>query len=408
LDVIETFSQRGFVAQATDEAGLRDLFERETVTAYIGFDPTASSLHVGSLLPIMALAHLQRLGHRPLALLGGGTGLVGDPSGKTEARQLLARKKLEANVAGIREQLAHYLDFEGGRALMLNNADWLVSLNYIDFLRQVGRHVSVNRMMTYESVKLRLNSEAGLSFLEFNYLILQAYDFYHLSTHHDCRLQMGGTDQWGNITAGIDLTRRLGGKQLFGLVFPLISAAGGQKMGKTHAGAVWLDQNLTSPYDYYQYWINTDDADVGRFLAYFTFLPLEEIRELGGLKGAEVNRAKKVLAYEATTLAHGRSAADSARAASESAFKGRGKADDLPTVLISRDDYENKCAFQLFTEAGLCPSGSEARRLIDQGGAYVGETKVRAFDQPIKELLDPKGALIRAGKKRYKRVVVAD
>jgi tyrosyl-tRNA synthetase len=403
----ETLAERGFIAQVTDEDGLKRLLDESKVTAYIGFDPTAASLHVGSLLPIMALAHLQREGHRPIALVGGGTGMVGDPSGKTEMRQLLTLEALAANAEGLKAQLAHFLDFSSDdKALMLNNADWLCPWKYIDFLREIGRHFTVNRMLTYESVKQRLDSETGLSFIEFNYMLLQAYDFHFQATHYDCRLQMGGNDQWGNITAGIDLARRLGGVQLYGLTFPLIATASGAKMGKTASGAVWLDPLKTSPYDYYQFWINTEDADVERFLAYFTFLPIEEVGELGRLKDRELNRAKEVLAYEATRLLHGQAEADKALSAAQAAFRGRGGLDDVPTLVISRAEYETLAVFQLFARAGLVASGSEARRLIGQGGALVGEKKVAAFDQPVKDLLPPEGGLIRAGKKRFKRVVV--
>lgn len=400
--------ERGFVAQCSDEEGLKELLAAGRVSAYIGFDPTAASLHVGSLLPIMALAHLQREGHRPIGLIGAGTGLVGDPSGKTEMRKLLSREKINANAEGIKAQLSHFLDFDSGRALMLNNADWLCEWNYIEFLRDVGRHFSVNRMLSMESVRSRLDSETGLSFIEFNYMLLQAYDFYHQAVHYDCQLQMGGNDQWGNITAGIDLSRRMGGPRLFGLTFPLIQTSSGIKMGKTHSGAIWLDRELTSPYDYYQYWVNTDDADVERFLALFTFLPMGKVRELGRLQGAELNQAKRILAHEATRLNHGQEEADKAKAAAEAAF-GQGQAlDQVPTFTLSQEEYRTKAAFQLFVQAGLAASGSEARRLISQGGAYVAEQKVNSFDQPLSDLLPPEGCLIRAGKKRIRRVLIKD
>ena len=403
----ETMAERGFVAQVSDEAGLKELLTKSRVTAYIGFDPTATSLHVGSLLPIMALAHLQRQGHRPIALVGGGTGLVGDPSGKTEMRKILSREDINSNAECLKRQLSRFLDFSNDRALMLNNADWLCPWNYIEFLRDVGRHFSVNRMLTFDSVKLRLESESGLSFIEFNYMLLQAYDFYHQAIHHDCRLQMGGNDQWGNITAGIDLTRRMGGPQAYGLTFPLITTASGQKMGKTHAGAVWLDAELTSPHDYYQYWINTDDADVGRFLAYFTFLPMDEVRRLGALKDQAINEAKQVLAYEATKLTHGQAEADKARRGARAAFGGGEDLDDVPTHNLSAADWETLPAFQLFLKAGLAASGSEARRLIEQGGAYVDGAQVKSFDQPVRELVRREGSMLRAGKKKIKRGVVS-
>ena len=277
-NVIKVLLQRGFIEQMTHEDALIQAVDREPITCYIGFDPTASSLHVGSLIPIMALAHMQRSGHRPIALVGGGTGLVGDPSGKTEMRQLLTQDLVEENAKGIASQLSRFIEFSNGRALMLNNADWLVDLKYIPFLRDVGRHFSVNRMIKAESYRIRLESEEGLNFIEFNYMVLQAYDFLELFDRHNCCLQMGGSDQWGNIVAGIELIRRMRSKSAYGITFPLITTSSGAKMGKTAAGAVWLDPARTSPYDYFQFWVNTDDRDVERFLALFTFLPLEEIR----------------------------------------------------------------------------------------------------------------------------------
>ncbi len=301
-NVLDTFEERGFVEQVTDREELLKALGDPT-TCYIGFDPTASSLHVGSLVPIMSLAHMQRAGHRPIALVGGGTTLVGDPSGKTEMRRLMSREEINRNAEGIKKQLSRFLDFSLEKALMLNNADWLVGLNYIEFLRDIGRHFSVNRMLAAESYKVRL--ESGLSFIEFNYMLLQAYDYWHLFKHYQCRLQMGGNDQWGNILAGADLIRRMEGEVVHALTFPLITTSSGIKMGKTHKGAVWLDPELTSPYDYYQYWINQDDKDVERFLALFTFLPMEEVRRLGSLMGEGIREAKEVLAFEATALCHG-------------------------------------------------------------------------------------------------------
>ena len=408
MNIVDVFKERGFFAQVTDEQGLKELFDAQRVTAYIGFDPTASSLHVGSLVPIMSLAHLQRAGHRPIGLVGGGTGLIGDPSGKTEMRRILTRESIEANVEGLKGQLSRFIEFGGENAIMINNADWLCEWNYVEFLRDIGRHFSVNRMLTYESVKSRLESETGLSFIEFNYMLLQAYDFHYLAKHHGCRLQMGGNDQWGNITAGIDLQRRLGGEQLYGLTFPLITTSSGAKMGKTASGAVWLDAERTSPYDYFQFWVNTDDADVERFLAYFTFLPMDEVRRLGALKDAELNEAKRILAYEATKLNHGQEEADKALAAAKAAFGGQGELDDVPTATFKAAEVEVMAAFQLFHKAGLCNSGSEARRLIDQGGAYYGPDRVASFDQPAKELVGNGDVLLRAGKKRFKRVIIED
>jgi tyrosyl-tRNA synthetase len=419
-NVYDTLKERGFIEQVTDEIQVRTLFEKP-VTAYIGFDPTAKSLHVGSLVPIMSLAHLQRQGHRPIALVGGGTGLVGDPSGKTEMRKVLSRQEIEENAQALRRQLSRYLDFTNDRALLLNNADWLVKLNYIEFLRDIGRHFSVNRMLAAESYRIRL--ETGLSFIEFNYMLLQAYDFWHLYRHYGCLLQMGGNDQWGNILAGVDLTRRLEGAVVHGLTFPLITTAAGEKMGKTAAGAIWLDKELTSPYEYYQYWINTDDRDVERFLALFTFLPLEEVRRLGRLKGADLRRAKEILAFETTKITHGEEEARKAQEAARTLF-GKGtithevsvdleailEQAEVPSSKIARSRLEKGIpAFKLFMQTKLCGSGSEARRLIDQGGGYINEKRVEQFDQLIDTSHLKHGILLlRAGKKKYCRVEVSD
>ncbi|MCF8096897.1 MAG: tyrosine--tRNA ligase [Desulfarculaceae bacterium] len=406
MSVYDTFLERGYVAQCTDEDELSKLFAAETVLGYIGFDPTATSLHVGSLIPILSLVHLQRAGHRPIVLVGGGTGMVGDPSGKTEMRKILSLEELAANAEAIKNQLSPFLEFGPDKAMMVNNADWLASLNYIEMLRDVGRHFSVNRMLAAESVKLRL--ETGLSFIEFNYMILQAYDFMHLCKHQGCKLQMGGNDQWGNIVAGVDLTRRMVGQTVYGLTFPLITTSTGQKMGKTHAGTVWLDAERTSPYDFYQYWVNTTDADVDRFLKLFTFLPLEQIEELSRLEGSAINQAKQVLAFEVTKFVHGEDEAKKAQAAAQAAFSGGTKADGVPSSTMDKARLaEGVPAFMLFNEVGLTKSSSEARRLITQGGAYVGEQRVEAFDQPITlDMAGDDGAIwLRAGKKKHHRVV---
>ncbi|MCB2228528.1 MAG: tyrosine--tRNA ligase [Desulfarculaceae bacterium] len=406
MSVYDTFLERGYVAQCTDEVELGKLFNSETVLGYIGFDPTATSLHVGSLIPILSLVHLQRAGHRPIVLVGGGTGMVGDPSGKTEMRKILSLEELAANAEAIKEQLTPFLEFGDDKAVMVNNADWLAPLNYIEMLRDVGRHFSVNRMLAAESVKLRL--ETGLSFIEFNYMILQAYDFMHLCKHHGCRLQMGGNDQWGNIVAGVDLTRRMVGQTVYGLTFPLITTSTGQKMGKTHAGTVWLDPERTSPYDFYQYWVNTTDDDVERFLKLFTFLPMDQVDELARLEGAAINQAKQVLAYEVTKIVHGEAEAKNAQQAAQAAFGGGADAEGVPTSGMAKDRLaEGVPAFLLFNEVGLCKSSSEARRLITQGGAYVGENRVEAFDTPITlDMAGEDGAIwLRAGKKKHHRVV---
>ncbi len=427
-NLIDVLRGRGFIDQATHEQELIDYFGSHRVTGYIGFDPTASSLHVGHLVPIMALAHMQRAGHRPIALVGGGTGLVGDPSGKTEMRKMLTLEDVERNAAGIKQQLSRFLDFAEGHALQLNNAEWLIPLEYIPFLRDVGRYFSVNRMIKAESYRLRLDSEEGLSFIEFNYMILQAFDFLELARRHDCRLQMGGRDQWGNIVAGVDLIRRMDQKTAFGITFPLITTSSGEKMGKTAKGAVWLDPVRTSPYEYYQYWVNTDDRDVARFLALFTFLPLEEIAAVECLKdGALLNAAKTVLAFEATRLAHGREQALLALQAARRLFGHR----NLPSEILSssevpRGETETDPngipsstiplaqlavgipAFRLFHDIGLASSGAAARRLIDQGGAYVNGKRIDSHEQLItdKDVSDESALVLRSGKKRFHRLQV--
>jgi tyrosyl-tRNA synthetase len=402
----DVLKERGFVEQVSDEAGLRAALE-QPCTCYIGYDPSAASLHIGNLLTIMALAHMQRLGHRPIAIVGGGTGMVGDPSGRTEMRQLLTPEKIEANLQRIKQQIGRYVDFSEGKALILNNAEWLLPLNYITFLREIGRHFSVNRMLASEAYRTRL--EAGLSFIEFNYQLLQAYDFLYLYQHYNCILQMGGNDQWGNILAGVDLIRRITGGEAYALTFPLLTTASGAKMGKTAKGAVWLDAELLSPYDFYQFWINTEDADVERFLKLYTFLPLEEIRELGRLRGSEIRRAKEVLAFEVTRLTHGLEAAEQAREASRALFGGGGEGTAVPTTTIPLDELRAGIVVtELFQRAGLVKSRSEARRLIEQGGAYINDEQVRSVEEVITaEALRQDALLLRAGKKRYHRITIA-
>jgi tyrosyl-tRNA synthetase len=414
--VYDVFTERGFVEKVTDEEKVPEVLEGK-VTCYIGFDPTASSFHVGNLVPIMALAHMQRHGHRPIALVGGGTGLVGDPSGKDEMRQILTYEEINKNAEMQRKQFARFLDFLEGRALLLNNADWLTKLNYIDFLRDIGVHFSVNRMLAAESVKIRL--ETGLSFIEFNYQLLQAYDFWHQFKHYDCLIQMGGSDQWGNIVAGIDLIRRLEGKQAYGITFPLIMTADGRKMGKTERGAVWLDPQRTSPYEYYQFWINTDDRDVKRFLALFTFLPMEEIEEkYGKLEGADLRKAKVALADAATEIVHGKEETEKAKRDSGAMFSvsvsGRLGlvGDSIPTTSVEKEKFiEGIPAFKLFEASTLCASGSEARRLIEQGGAYINGRRVEKFDEivTLEDLNQENGTLkLRAGKKKFHRIKILD
>ncbi len=403
LHIVQT---RGYLHQCTDLAELDRAAVAAPVTAYIGFDCTAASLHVGSLVSIMLLRWLQKCGHKPIVLMGGGTTRIGDPSGRDEARKLLSDADIAANMAGIRRVFARFLTFGDGPldAVMVNNADWLDQLAYIPFLRDYGRHFSVNRMLTFDSVKMRLEREQPLSFLEFNYMVLQAYDFLELARRHGCRLQMGGSDQWGNIVGGVELARRVEDRTLYGLTTPLMTTASGAKMGKTAAGAVWLSDALLSPYAYWQFWRNTDDADVGRFLRLFTELPLAEIARLEQLGGAEINAAKAILANEATRLCHGEEARAEAEQTARDTFADHGAGEALPTIEIARDELAaGMAAFELFRRAGLAASSSEARRLIRGGGG-------RLNNQPLTDEVhsvtladvDGEGRIkLSAGKKRH-------
>jgi tyrosyl-tRNA synthetase len=427
MSVLSILKERGFIEGLTHTEELEDYLNNNRATCYIGFDPTASSLHVGSLVCIMALAHMQRHGHRPIALVGGGTGLIGDPSGKTELRQIITQEQIDENKQGIQSQLSRFLDFSNDTALLLDNAQWLTTLEYIPFLRDIGRYFSVNRMVKAESYRARMESEDGLTFSEFNYMLLQAYDFMQLAKTNDCLIQMGGSDQWGNIVAGIDLIRRTLGKQAFGITFPLITTASGIKMGKTHKGAVWLDAQRFSPYEYYQFWVNCDDADVARFLALFTFLPMEEINKVNDLQGADLNKAKAILAYEATCICHGKEEADKALQAAVSMFgavnipsdllpgssiprkTGSGAKDQsVPSSEFNKEQViGTMMAADMFTMTGLCKSKSDARRLIKQGGAYLDGNRVAAFDQMIgPEDVNGSEILLRAGKKKYHKIIL--
>ncbi len=427
MSVLSILKERGFIEDLTHTQELEDYLTNNKTTCYIGFDPTADSLHVGSLVCIMALAHMQRQGHRPIALVGGGTGLIGDPSGKTELRKVITQEQIDDNKKGIRNQLSRFLNFSDDKALLLDNAQWLTKLEYIPFLRDIGRHFSVNRMVKAESYKARMDSEDGLTFIEFNYMLLQAYDFMQLAKSHDCLLQMGGSDQWGNIVAGIDLTRRTLGKQAFGITFPLITTASGIKMGKTHKGAVWLDAQKFSPYEYYQFWVNADDADIVRFLALFTFLPMEEIEQVKHIQGVNLNKAKVILAYEACKICHGENEASKALKASVSMFGDIEIPDDLlagssisrglhlsdnedsvPSSSYIKDDIMGKILLiDLFVGAGLCKSKSDVRRLIKQGGAYINGNKITAFDQKIvNDDIESNEVLLRAGKKKYHKIIL--
>ena len=427
-NVIDILEERGFIEKTTHDAELRAYLEEKNKSCYIGFDPTASSLHVGSLVPIMSLAHMQRNGHRPIALVGGGTGLIGDPSGKTEMRKFLTPETIEENARGIQTQLSRFIDFSDDKALMLNNAAWLNKLEYIPLLRDIGRHFSVNRMIKAESYRMRLDSEEGLSFIEFNYMILQAYDFSVLMDRYGCGLQMGGSDQWGNIVAGIDLIRRMQQRSAFGITFPLIMTSSGIKMGKTHKGAIWLDPKRTSPYDYFQFWVNTDDRDVARFLALFTFLPMPEIKQVEQLEGADLNSAKIILAFEATVLAHGKEEADKAYAAAKMMFglkklpenilpgstilrTGNNIVDNTSVPATNMDQnelFKGIPLFKLFAMVGLAKSGGAARRLISQGGGYINGNRIQDAEYMVNEKdLSDNIVLLRAGKKRYHKIVVS-
>jgi tyrosyl-tRNA synthetase len=405
-EFLRTLAERGFIHQVSEPETLDKLAKEKRITAYIGFDCTAPSLHVGSLLPIMMLYWMQQTGHRPIALMGGGTTRVGDPSGKDESRQLLTNQQIEENLKAIRAVFTKFLKFGDGPAdaVMANNADWLNELNYIDFLREVGRHFSINRMLSFDSVKLRLERQQELSFLEFNYMILQAYDFLELYKRYRCILQMGGSDQWGNIVNGIDLGRRVANAQLFALTSPLITTSSGAKMGKTAQGAVWLNADIVSPYEYWQYWRNTEDGDVARFLKLFTTLPLGEIERLGALKGEEINEAKKKLATEATALVHGRALADQAAATARATFEEGALSENLPTVEFPRTNLGSGYGvLSAAVRAGLVYSTGEARRLINEGGLKVNDKTVSDEKMTLKENdLTPEGVIkLSLGKKRH-------
>jgi tyrosyl-tRNA synthetase len=405
-DFLRAAFERGFVQDCTDPQALDEELRRGVVTAYVGYDCTADSLHVGSLVSIMLLRLFQRCGHRPIVLMGGGTTKVGDPSGRDEQRQLLSDEQIRRNMAGIRSVFEKFLGF-GDRAtdaLMVDNAEWLDRLGYIEFLREVGRHFSINRMLTFDSVRMRLEREQPLTFLEFNYMILQAYDFVELSRRYGCKLQMGGSDQWGNIVNGVELGRRLDQRSLHGLTTPLVTTASGAKMGKTANGAVWLNAQKRSAYEYWQFWRNVEDADIGRFLKLFTELPLEEIARLEALGGEERNEAKKILATEATSLAHGRAAAEAAALTARRTFEEGASGEALPKIVVERAELERGIpVFELLHRAGLAPSKGEARRLVKAGGARLNDTAIDDEMRPVTSAdLDAGGTIkLSAGKKRH-------
>ncbi len=404
-DFLHTLASRGFIHQTSDDAGLDDLFRTEKVTAYIGFDATAPSLHAGSLIQIMMLHWMQKTGHRPIALMGGGTTMIGDPSFKDEARKLLSAEAIEDNLKGIRKSFSRYIDFDAG-AVMVNNAEWLLGLNYVEFLRDVGRHFSVNRMLSFDSVRLRLDREQSLSFLEFNYMILQAYDFVELWKREGCRLQMGGSDQWGNIVNGIELGHKMAGASLFALTSPLLTTSSGAKMGKTASGAVWLDEAMLSPYEFWQYWRNTEDADVARFLKLYTTMPLDEVERLAALGGAEINEAKKILATEITALLHSRDKAEAAAETARKTFEEGALAADLPTVTISQNEIGPGIGvLSLFVRAGLAASNGEARRHV-QGSALRLNDEVVGDEKRVVTGADVRDGVIKLSLGKKKHVLV--
>lgn len=403
-NVIDILEERGYIKQMTHEQEIRELLAKEKITFYIGFDPTADSLHVGHFLQMMVMAHMQRAGHRPIALLGGGTTMVGDPSGKTDMRKMLLQEQIEHNAECFRKQFSRFIDFSGGKAIMPNNADWLLKLNYVEFLREVGVHFSVNKMLTADCYKQRL--EKGLTFLEFNYMLMQGYDFLELNRRYGCIMQMGGDDQWSNILGGVDLIRRKEAKPAYGMTFTLLTTSEGKKMGKTEGGAVWLDKEKTSPYDFYQYWRNVNDSDVEKCLALLTFLPMSEVRRLGALKGSDINEAKKVLAFEVTKLIHGEEEAKMARTAAEALFSGGSDRSNMPTTEIEKNKLSLNIV-DLLVETKILPTKSEVRRLIKQGGLSINDKKV---DDPNLFLSDNDfidgTVLIRRGKKTYNQLVL--
>lgn len=404
-NVFDILKERGFIAQTTHEEKIRDLLGKEKVTFYIGFDPTADSLHVGHLLQLIVMSHMQKAGHRPIALIGGGTAMVGDPSGRTDMRKMLTQEEIEYNGSCFQKQMNRLVDFSDGKALMVNNADWLLKLNYVSFLREIGVHFSVNRMLAAECFKSRL--ERGLSFIEFNYMLMQSYDFLKLYQDYGCIMQLGGDDQWSNILGGIDLIRRVENKEVYGMTFTLLTTSEGKKMGKTAKGAVWLDPNKTSPYDFYQYWRNVDDADVIKCLKLLTFLSMEQINEMATWKDARINEAKKILAYEVTRIVHGEEEAEKAKDAAEALFGKGGSTENMPTVSIAAAELEKGILIlDLLTSTGIIPSKSEGRRLISQGGLTINNEKVENMDRVVTaDDLKNGEIIVRRGKKSFHRIV---
>ena len=402
-NVFDVLKERGLIAQCTHEDEIRELLGKEKVTFYIGFDPTADSLHVGHFLQMVVMRHMQMHGHKPIALVGGGTGHVGDPSGRTDMRQMMTEEVINHNCECFKEQLARVVDFSDDKALMVNNADWLLNLNYVDFLRDIGSCFSVNQMLTAECFKQRL--EKGLSFLEFNYMLMQSYDFLMLSRKYDCKLELGGDDQWSNILGGLDLCRRKDGKQVYGMTFTLLTNSEGKKMGKTQSGAVWLDAKKTTPYEVYQYWVNVSDADVIKCLKLLTFVPMEKIYEMEKWEGAELNEAKRILAYEVTKLVHGQDEADKVKAAAEAVFANGGVSADMPTTVIA--DVVGMGVLDMLVKTGLVQSKGEARRIVSQNGLSINDVKYTDVNGSVTaDMLTDNGIIIKKGKKVFHRVVI--
>ncbi len=408
VHILDVLKERGFIAQMTYEDELYEQLKSPT-TFYVGFDPTADSLHIGHYIPIMAMAHMQRAGHKPIALMGGGTAMIGDPSGKTDMRKMMSMNTIDHNVECIKKQMSRFLDFSDGKAVIVNNGDWLRKLNFIEFMRDIGSMFSVNKMLTAECYKARMATENGLSFLEFTYMLMQSYDFLELFSRYGCRLEMGGNDQWSNMLGGADLVRRKLQEKAFACTFQLLLTHDGRKMGKTEAGALWLDPDKTTPYSFYQYWRNVDDKDVEKCLALLTFLPMDEVRRLGALEGAEINEAKKILAYEVTKLVHGEDAAKRAQAGALALFTGAPSEGDIPTITLSSSELsEDARVSSILVRAGLCKSQSDARKQIEQNAVTVGNEKITDVAAVLTaDLIGSEGILIKKGKKGFCRVTLA-
>ena len=405
-NVYDVLVERGYIKQLTHEKEIKELLENEKITFYIGFDPTADSLHVGHFIAMMFMRYMQQYGHRPIALIGGGTAMIGDPSGKNDMRKMMTKETIQHNVDSIKKQMEKFIDFSDGKALIVNNADWLMDLNYVDFLREVGVHFSVNRMLTAECFKQRM--EKGLTFLEFNYMLMQGYDFYVLNKKYGCKMELGGDDQWSNMIAGVELVRRKEQKEAYAMTCTLLTNSQGQKMGKTVGGALWLDPEKTSPYDFYQYWRNVDDADVEKCLSILTFVPMDEVRRLGALEGAEINKAKEVLAYEVTKIVHGEEEAAKAQEAARAVFASGGKSENMPTSEIDAAEFESKDILALLVDTNLAKNRSEARRLVIQGGVSANDVKVTEIDKKFTadDLDDENTLVLKKGKKGFHQIKV--